>query len=251
MTATLLGPDDPPPVEIVNEASDYPVVLVCEHAGRVIPRSLGSLGLHAPHLDDHIALDIGAGHLSRLLAERLGTTTVLQRYSRLVIDCNRPLDAPDSVPEISDQVTVPGNRGLTDDQRRARIEAIFMPFDRTVGAVLDRGHGKAAFSIHSFTPVFGGVVRPWDVSFLSRRDSVTSKVLARNVGRRNGDLVIGFDQPYQIEDESDWFIPQHAETRDLPHSLIEVRNNHLRSDEDIAAWASILADAIGSFAETL
>lgn len=251
MECDLIGPDEPEPFEIVNEEASSPVVLVCEHAGRVIPKSLGSLGLDEPPLNDHIAWDIGADGLTRLLATRLGATAILQPYSRLVIDCNRPVIAPDSIPEISDGVPIPGNRNLTDTDQQARIDAIFRPFHQAVDRVLDSRRCKAAFAIHSFTPVMEGFLRPWDISFLYRHDTSTSRTLAASIGGLNPELTIGMNQPYQIEDRSDWFVPQHAERRRLPHSLIEVRNDHLRSDRASLLWADRLAGAITSVMETL
>lgn len=251
LASALLGADDPPPFEIVNERADGPVVLVCEHAGRAIPKGLGTLGLDEPALSDHIAWDIGAGALTRALSSRLDAAAILQPYSRLVIDCNRPVDAPDSMPPISDHVVVPGNAALTEAARCARIDGIFTPYQQAVDDVLERRRPKAAFAIHSFTPVMDGFGRPWDISFLSRYDATTSRALATLISDAKAGLTIGINQPYQIEDESDWFVPQHAERRGLAHSLIEVRNDHLRTDWDIALWADRLAQAITAVMERL
>jgi predicted N-formylglutamate amidohydrolase len=247
----LLGPKDPPPVEVINEGSDYPVVLVCEHAGRAVPEHLHSLGLGADSFELHIAWDIGTDALSRALAERLGATSILQPFSRLVIDCNRPTHVADAMPEVSDHVEVPGNIGLSDEARRARIDEIFLPFQRSVDDFLDRRHVKAAFSIHSFTPVMDDFVRPWDIGFLFRRDEQTSHQLAAGIVEQDPNLTIGFNQPYQIDDLSDWFVPRHAERRSLPHSLIEVRNDHLGNEEAITDWADRLGNAINAFAKTI
>lgn len=247
----LLGPDDPVPVTVLNGESAYPVVLACEHAGRAMPACLGSLGLGPADLDRHIAFDIGTAALTRALCRKLGATAVLQPYSRLVIDCNRPTDASDAMPEVSDQTVIPGNGGLADKERQARIDEIFLPFHRAVDDALDRAGCKAAVSIHSFTPVMNGVARPWDIGFLYRKDEKTSHSLAASVGEQNQDLTIGLNQPYQISDLSDWFVPQHGERRTLPHSLIEVRNDHLRDDQTILCWATMIAKAIKVFAEAL
>jgi len=247
----LLGPNDPSPFKVLNERSDYPVVLVCEHAGRAVPANLHSLGLDEDAFDLHIAWDIGAEALSRTLAKQLGATAILQPYSRLVIDCNRPTDAPDAMPEVSDHVEVPGNTGLSGEARRARIDEIFTPFQQTIDEALDRGHVKAAFSIHSFTPEMDDLARPWDIAFLYRKDQETSHRLAAMIGEENHNLMIGFNQPYQISDLSDWFVPKHAEPRNLPHSLIEVRNDRLCSEQAITAWANRLGNAIDTFAKAL
>ncbi len=246
----LLGPADPRPFDVLNRSSTFPVVIVCEHAGRAVPERLDGLGVGADVMDRHVAFDIGAGALARCLAQKLGATTVLQPYSRLVIDCNRPLDAPDLTPAVSDHIPVPANRGLDAAGRQARIEAIFEPFQQTVGQVLDQDHVEAALSIHSFTPAMDGVARPWDIGFCQRRDAATAKTLAAVVGNGNSGLVVGFDQPYPIEDESDFFIPRQCEPRGLRHCLIEVRNDRLADQPMITGWCDILANAIRALTET-
>ncbi|MGI9435017.1 MAG: N-formylglutamate amidohydrolase, partial [Geminicoccaceae bacterium] len=138
-----------------------------------------------------------------------------------------------------------------DADRHARIEAIFSPFHRIIDSCLDDRRCKAAVAIHSFTPVMDGSPRPWDIGFLYRKDQATSKTLAAAVGTNDPDLVVGFNQPYQIDDISDWFVPQHGERRRLPHSLIEVRNDHLCDDLSIALWTDRLAGAIETLMETL
>lgn len=251
MSETLLDADDPQPVEVLNGGSTYPVTLVCEHAGRAIPGRLGSLGLDQEALDRHIAWDIGAGPLTRCLAENLGATAILQPYSRLVIDCNRPVQVPDAMPAMSDNTPVPGNTRLSDEDRKARIDEIFSPFHRAIDDVLDQGRSPAAVSIHSFTPVMHGQPRPWHIGFVSRQDRATSTLLASVIEARRPDLTIGFDEPYQIGDTSDWFIPRHCERRGLRHNLIEVRNDGLADGRMIGAWCDLLEAAIDSLAETL
>jgi predicted N-formylglutamate amidohydrolase len=248
---TLLGPDDPKPVTVLNGDSRHPVVLVCEHAGRAVPAKLGALGLEPEALDRHIAWDIGTQALTRTLSRQLGAMAVLQNYSRLVIDCNRPIDASDSMPEISDHTVIPGNQGIADHERQARIDEIFLPFHEAVDHALDRTRCRAALAIHSFTPVMNGVTRPWDIGFLYRKDETTSHHLAASVARARPDLTIGLNQPYQISDLSDWFVPRHGERRRLPHSLIEVRNDHLADRDALDRWTGTLVRAVNALMETL
>jgi len=245
--ARLLQASDPAPFELVNAASDSDVVIVCEHAGRDIPALLGTLGLTGDQLDRHIAFDIGAETVARLMSARLDTPLILQPYSRLVIDCNRPVAAEDSIPEISDQVAVPGNKNLTETDRRQRIDEIFTPFQDAVSGLLDRHARRAIFAIHSFTPMLGDSARPWDIAFLFRQDTATSQALANTIRRCSPDVVIGMNEPYCIDDRSDWFVPYHGERRGLAHSLIEIRNDHLLSDDGCRYWASLIGDAISEF----
>ncbi len=242
--SVLLGPRDVPPFEIVNSNSRHPVALVCEHAGTVIPEALGDLGVPSEALQTHIGWDIGAAAVARELSRILDAPLVLQNYSRLVIDCNRPTVSAESVRAVSDGVAVPGNRMLSDADRVARIEDIFAPFHRAVDMILEIVPRRAVFAIHSFNPSLGGEARPWDISFLFRRDVATSHRLADALTAEAPHLVIGFNEPYWIDDVSDWFVPHHGERRRLAHSLIEIRNDHLGSDAQCRHWAGLLARSI-------
>lgn len=241
---TLLGAFDPAPVTVVNPDAQASLVLVCEHAGQAIPAALGDLGLAEAHRKAHIGWDIGAAAVARCMAERLGVPLVLQNYSRLVIDCNRPPEAADSVPETSDGVEIVANLELDEAGRRMRVNEIFRPFDAEIARLLARRECRAAFSIHSFNPLLGGVCRPWDIGFLYRKDLGTSKRLMDAVTALRPDLLIGINQPYSIGDSSDWFVPRYAERLKLAHSLIEIRNDHIADAAGQRAWAELLAAAI-------
>jgi predicted N-formylglutamate amidohydrolase len=240
----LLGPDDPDPVEIVNADSDSPILLVCDHAGQAIPKALGDLGLPPGAIDLHIGWDIGAERLARGLAARLGAPLILQRYSRLVVDCNRPFHAESFIPEISDAVDVPANRALTDAARRARRDAVFAPLNEAIEAAFAASPRKAAFSIHSFTPVLAGRERPWVAGFLSRAAAGVAELLMRLVKAQAPEAALAVNEPYRIEDETDWFIPAHAEPRGVRHALIEIRNDGLRDEAGVQLWVDLLATAL-------
>lgn len=245
----LSAQSDPEPVELVNAGAVSPLLLVCEHAGRVIPESLSGLGLSGEELDMHIAYDIGAENLARELAGRFGCTLVVQRYSRLVIDCNRPPGNAQSIPETSDQIDIPGNRKLSQEDRECREREIFEPFARAGRAEISREHIRYAFSVHSFTPVMDGLPRPWDIGFLYRHRSSGGGRLVKLARQLWPDMTVGDNQPYRVEDGSDWFIPVCAESRNIPHSLIEVRNDHLRNAEELTSWADRLHSLLSRFME--
>ncbi len=244
---TLLTEDDPSPVTIRNGHSVHPVLLVCEHAGQAIPAQLSGLGLEPGQLDRHIGWDIGAGAVTCRLASMLDAPAILQHYSRLVIDCNRPPSAPDSIPEISDGTLVPGNQQLTPQRRNQRITEIFAPFHNAVAKALNDPARQAVFSIHSFTPVLGGINRPWNIGLLYRQDSCTSMALREMLQGMCPSLQIGMNEPYQVNDHSDWFVPVHGEPSGLPHSLIELRNDQVDDDAGQLRWAQLLHDVIVQF----
>ncbi|MFK7765013.1 MAG: N-formylglutamate amidohydrolase [Roseobacter sp.] len=241
----FLTENDPAPVEWINADSQVPILLLCEHAGQAIPKSLQGLGLPDGTIDLHIGWDIGAEKLARSIAAELGAPLILQRYSRLVIDCNRPTGAPSSIPQISDDTPVPGNQHLHPEDQRRREEMIFAPLDAAITTGFAQTPRKAAFSIHSFTRhMKRGAARPCDAGFLCRKDLSTAESLMAHVSQSAPDLDLAINQPYQIESDGDWFIPHHAETRGLRHSLIEVCNDQLGTRAGIALWSRLLAQAI-------
>lgn len=263
-TRALLGLTDPAPVEWVNRDSPSPVLLLCEHAGQAIPEALADLGLPDGAIDLHIGWDIGAERLARALASLLGAPLILQRYSRLVIDCNRPPETEDAIPAISDGITVPGNQGLSEHARQARRRAVFDPLEAAITQGLDAHSRRAAFSIHSFTRQMRAVSpqsqrdgnnpgtdreRPWHAGFLARRDIRTTSTLLAHIVGRAPELNLTLNEPYQVDDATDWFIPAHAEPRGLAHALVEVRNDQLTDGNGIDRWADLLAGAITSLPE--
>jgi predicted N-formylglutamate amidohydrolase len=239
----LLLPGDPPPFELVNPDGKARLVLFSDHAGRAIPQRLGTLGLRQAELDRHIGWDIGVAKLARKLAEALDAPAVLAGYSRLVIDCNRRLDDPTSIAQESDRVPVPGNRGLSAADRKARQEAIFHPYHAAISDVIARkrreGPAPAILSLHSFTPQMNGFRRPWHVGILWNRDPRLPVPLMARLMREDG-VVVGDNEPYSGKDEHGYSTIAHAETQGLPHGLIEMRQDLIGDDAGIARWAELL-----------
>jgi predicted N-formylglutamate amidohydrolase len=239
----LLVPGDPPPFEVVNPDGKGRLVLFSDHAGRAIPRKLGTLGLRQAELDQHIGWDIGIANLARKLAVGLDAPTVLCGYSRLVIDCNRRLDDPTSIAQESDKIPVPGNRGLSAEERKARQDAIFQPYHAAIANVIARkrqqGPGPAILSLHSFTPQMNGFARPWHVGVLWNRDPRMPVPLMARLMQEEG-LVVGDNEPYSGKDEHGYSVIFHAERVGLPHGLIEMRQDLIGDDAGVSRWAETL-----------
>ncbi|MBV9198330.1 MAG: N-formylglutamate amidohydrolase [Alphaproteobacteria bacterium] len=242
--AVLLDGDEPRPVTLENEAGGSVFFLTCDHAGRAFPRRLGTLGLPEHETWRHIAWDIGIGGVGRELSRLLDAAVVLQTYSRLVIDCNRDPEVPSSIPQISETTEIPGNCGLGKAERAARVEAIFRPYHDAITAALDRraatGRASALVALHSFTPVFKAVARPWHVAVLFNRDPRLAHCLAELL-RAEGGLVVGENEPYAVGDLTDYTVPVHGERRGLPHVEIEIRQDLITRPEGQVEWAQRLA----------
>jgi predicted N-formylglutamate amidohydrolase len=245
MTETpLLQSGEPSPVTVENAAGSSVFFLTCDHAGRAFPRRLGRLGLSEQEALRHIAWDIGIGGVGRRLSQLLDATVILQTYSRLVIDCNRDPKAPSSIPEISETTEIPGNRGLGDAERAARIETIFRPYHSAIAAALDertaQGRHSVLVALHSFTPLFKGIPRPWQVAVLFNRDPRLAHSLAELL-RAEGDLCVGENEPYAVSDLTDYTVPVHGERRGLPHVEIEIRQDLIAEPAGQREWAERLA----------
>lgn len=246
----LLQDNEPSPYEVCNPDGVSPLVLTCEHAGRLIPASLGDLGVAPQEMDRHIAYDIGAEQVARRLSTRLNAVLVLQPYSRLVADCNRPGEAPDCMPEVSDGTIIPGNRGLADADRRARFDSIHKPFHEQIRRQLDarRAHdlGAILIAVHSFTPRLRsrGDKRPWHIGLLYNRSHELARQLMPNLGRYDDGLQIAYNEPYRIDDHSDYTIPVHGERRGIPHVLVEIRNDLIEDAAGQSYFAELLSTVI-------
>jgi len=253
-TSLLLGSAEVPPVHEQNAAGRSPFLLTCDHYGRLIPRVLGDLGLPESELTRHIAWDIGIAGVAETLAKHLDAHLVAQRYSRLVIDCNRPSAAASSIPIISEATTVPGNEGLAREAAEARRRQIFDPYHQRIDEVIDQrsgdGQPTVLVSLHSFTPVYAGIPRPWHVGTLYHRDTRLPPLLLKQL-RAEADLVVGDNEPYAVSDETDYTIPVHGEARGLMNSGIEIRQDLIGTPSGQQQWAERLARILGAIGETL
>lgn len=240
----VLAAHEPHPLETFNESAGSDYFIICEHAGRRIPQSLGTMGLSETDLKRHIAWDIGALSVAKKLSELLNAPLYTQRYSRLVCDCNRQPDAATFAPEISEGTEVPANRNLSASDRNMRANEIFWPFHNAVSAALDErteaGRKTRLVTIHSFTPVFLGKSRPWEIGILFNRDETLSPAIL-DWFRKNTDLCVGSNQPYAVSDATDYAVPVHGEKRGIPCVEIEIRNDLIASETDAGEWADLVA----------
>lgn len=256
-TTRLLQAGDPDPVEWINSEGRSAIFLTCEHAGRTVPAVLGDLGIPIAEMDRHIAYDVGAEALSRGLSERLDAALVLQRYSRLVIDCNRPFEARDCFVTESDGTIVPMNADIADLERRRRYVEIHQPLHEAIAVALDQrlASGKPLFlvSVHSFTPLMRatGAVRDFELGLLYNRDPRLAERLAETFRAANPDMTVKLNAPYQVNDISDYTIPVHGERRGIAHVLIEVRNDLINDARGQEEWADRLAGPLRLAAESL
>lgn len=246
----MVSTDDwPEPVEILNEDSRSEIVLICDHASNHIPAEYDRLGVAEADLQRHIAWDVGAAAVTRGLAQALGAPAFLGSFSRLLVDLNRPFASPSSMPARSEATVIPGNFDITDAERERREQRVFVPFHARIAARLDAreaaGLKTRIVAIHSFTPVYLGVARPWHVGILYDQSvpfaEATMAALADDPM-----LVVGANVPYVIARDEDYAIPIHGTDRGNPAILVEIRNDLISHAPGIAEWTQRLAGILAS-----
>jgi predicted N-formylglutamate amidohydrolase len=243
-TAILRMPAEPV-ARTDNPDGSFPALLICEHASNRLPPDYGTLGLSPAERDSHVAWDPGALAVARHLADRLDAPLVHATISRLVIDLNREPEAPDSICVLSERTRVPGNADLTAAERAHRVATVYEPFHATIEDVLSRRlqTTRAVVSIHSFTPVYREVARPWHVGLIHDADERLARHVAAGLRREQG-LVIGLNEPYSPADRVFHTLERHAVRRGLAPLMIEIRNDLIRDADQQASWASRLAPLI-------
>lgn len=236
-----------PPAALHNRGGRGAVLLLCEHASARIPEAFAGLGLDEADRQRHIAWDIGALALARGLADALDAPLVHATYSRLLLDLNRPVAAPDSIVERSEGTEVPGNRALSAAHRALRQRRIYEPFHAAVSDLIDQrlaaGMPTAIVSIHSFTPRFHGEARPWHAGVIARGDRRLGDALLASL-RSDSRLCVGDNEPYAPVAGVFHSIERHAESRGLQGAMIEVRQDLIAEPLGQAEWIERLGGAL-------
>ena len=235
------------PYRLVNEDGPAPIVIICDHASNRVPSGYGDLGLPAAELERHIAWDISAAGISEILARRFNAPAILSTVTRLLIDCNRQFGDPNLAPAISDGTEIPANRSLSQTERESRWRSYHQPYHdiiaRTIDRKLARGHPPVVLSIHSMTAVMRGAARPWQVAVCWDTDQRLSAPMLDALRARNG-IVVGDNEPYNLDPNEDYSVPVHAARRGLKHLQIEFRQDEVADAAGQQRWAQLFGDCL-------
>jgi predicted N-formylglutamate amidohydrolase len=238
---------DEPYLYLAPGAGDPKLILVCDHASNALPPEMDGLGLAPSVLASHIAYDIGAGEVAKALASRFGAPAILARWSRLLVDLNRGEDDPTLAMKISDGVIVPGNRFADAAEIAARIARFHAPYHARIAEEIAEARRKAIVpalvSIHSFTPVWKGRARPWELGVLWDRDGRLAKPLIDRLQRAG--FAVGDNEPYSGQLEGDC-MHRHGTMNGLPHALIEIRQDLISNEIAARAMAERLAPVVAA-----
>ena len=239
----LLTREEGNPVAVEGFGSKGPYVFVCEHASNRLPAHVGNLGLDEDALSSHIAWDPGALAVARIMAKNLNSVLIFQRFSRLVYDCNRPPEAPDAMPAVSEIYSIPGNENLSQADRDLRTNALYVPFKKQVAEVLSerrsRGQPSIIVTMHSFTPVYKGKHRDVEIGLLHDDDArLADRMLP--VAMNSGMYVVQRNEPYGPKDGVTHTLKEHGLANGLLNVMIEVRNDLIQEETSQGVMADFL-----------
>lgn len=232
-------------VECVAGRLDAGILLLCDHASNALPEAYGTLGLSPDQLEAHIAYDIGAAAMTHRLAARLNAPALLTRYSRLLIDANRGGDDPTLVMRLSDRRIIPGNARVDSAEVALRRELYWRPYRSAIAQMIAtmsaQGPVPAVISLHTFTPVWRGALRPWQIAVLWDSDARLARPLIAALTARG--FTVGDNEPYDGALRGDTLHEQVTQ-RGLAGLLIETRQDLVETDDKAHLWADRLADLL-------
>jgi predicted N-formylglutamate amidohydrolase len=234
-----------PPATTINANGRSPFVLACDHASNRIPVEYGDLGMTLSQRLMHIAWDPGALAVAHQLVDLLDAPLVHSNISRLIIDANRDVDAPDLIPALSERTEIAANRDLDPAERTHRIVAFHTPFHEALKELLDRrwqaGQQTILVTIHSFTPVYKDVPRPWPIGLIHGRDNRYTRALFDALVGEDGNINVGWNEPYAALNGVTYTLEHHGDGRGLNATMIEIRNDEISEPAGVQSWAARLA----------
>ncbi|MET3926839.1 N-formylglutamate amidohydrolase [Devosia sp. 2618] len=232
-------------VLVSNARGRSPFVIVCDHASNRIPAKYGDLGLTATERLSHIAWDPGALAVSRALSDSLDAPLVQSTVSRIVIDCNRELDAPDLIWTLSESTRIAANENLDAAERQYRIDHFHRPYHASIETLLEArrhaGQETVLVCLHSFTPVYHGVARPWPIGLIHGVDTGYTKALFDALKADDPTLNVGWNEPYAALNGVTLTLEKHGDGRGLEATMIEIRHDEILEPTGVTLWADRLA----------
>ena len=232
-------------VLVTGARGQSPFVIVCDHASNRIPAAYGDLGLSMTERVSHIAWDPGALAVSRRLADLLDAPLVQSTVSRLIIDCNRDLNAPDLIWTLSESTRIAANENLSAEERQFRIDHYHRPFHASIETLLEArrhaGQETILVCMHSFTPVYHGVPRPWPIGLIHGMDARFTQALSDALASEEPSLNIGWNQPYAALSGVTLTLEKHGDARGLDATMIEIRNDEILEPVGVDLWSARLA----------
>ena len=220
------------------------VIISCEHAGNRVPDQYSDL-FQNPHatrcLKSHLGWDPGAAEGAYLLSDTLHCELHQNTCTRLLVDVNRSLGSPTLLSKFT--------QCLDQHLTAAIIDRYYRPYrsslDESINRKVQQGIPIVHLSIHTFTPLFCGQRRRFDIGFLFDPDRIPEKRLCMKwratLQKIRPRCRIRFNQPYLgIDDgftttnrsryQSDEYIGIEVEVNNHIHRRSEHHRKHFWLD---------------------
>ena len=227
--------------EVIDGDFEGRVVLTCEHASDRLPDPWVWPEADRWLVDTHWASDIGAAAFTRRVAALMNAPAVLSRFSRLLIDPNRPLGSDTLFRENAEGRIVHLNESLLEPEREHRIDRFYHPYHAAVSEMVGRSRGDTVFSIHTFTDNYEGDARVLEVGVLFDHDEEPAYQLIGHL--EEWGFHVRANEPWSGKAGLAYSPVRHAQEFHRRALEIEARQD-LIVDESFAAR---LADALASF----
>ncbi len=236
------------PFIIENENGKSQFIFLCDHASNFIPDEYDNLGLSEKERLDHITWDPGSLKVSQILSKKLDAPIIHSTISRLVIDVNRRHDAKDLMPQISENTKILDNENIDENERERRIKIYHTPYHDAISTLLDKRQKAGAeiilIAMHSFTPIYNGVSRPWEIGFIPCQDEDFTKQLFLNIKENNPKMNVGWNKPYAAKQGVFYTMHLHADKRKIKGSMVEIRNDEIADEAGVKKWAKIMEKSL-------
>lgn len=209
--------------EVIPAVGPSRLVLSCEHADNRLPASWAWTDEDAWIRETHWAYDIGAARLTREIASLAKAPAVLAKFSRLLIDPNRPLASDTLIRETAEGRGVHLNRSVDDRDRTERV-AYWEAYHAAFSEMARAPACEVIFAVHSFTDSYEGSVRDFEIGVLFDRDEDLGRELAASISEVASTRL---NEPYSGKAGLIYAAQRHADTHGRQAVEIEVRQDRI------------------------
>jgi len=228
-------------VEEIDGDFESRVVFTCEHASAELPKPWTWPEEDRWLVDTHWASDLGAAAFTRRVARLLNAPAVLSRFSRLLIDPNRPLHSETLFRDNADGKRVHLNHAILQTERERRIDRFYVPYHAAVRAMVERSRGDTVFSIHTFTDNYEGKPRLLELGVLFDHDEEPAQRLVRHL--REAGFHVAPNEPWSGKEGLAYSPVRHAREAGRRALEIEARQDLIVEE----SFARRLAEALARF----
>ena len=222
-----------------------PLLFTVEHASRSLPAPLELTERDRPWIETHWGWDLGAEPLTRAVCDHLGATAHFARFSRLLVDANRPEEAPDLIRSRVGGHLLGFNEGVDDDERERRLAGFYRPYHRAIDETLHDMGTPALFAVHTFTPVLHEEVREMEIGVLFDDHATLAYELFELLA--DAGFLVALNAPYSGKDGLMYSPWRHGRAHGVPYLELEIRQDLVSTPARVTALGERLGRLLRRF----